>query len=86
MSLSSELVYTFPTLLELSTKGKAFRTPFPRHRTGLLAVQSLSSCSLCLAGHGWGLLQEPCPRVQLFWGPRGSQVPIVELPRAPRFL
>lgn len=65
MGVSLELAYTFPTLLELSTEGKAFQTPFPRHRTGLLAVQSRSSCSLRWAGRGWGLLQEPRPRVPL---------------------
>ena len=36
VTISSELVYTFPTLLHLSAEGQAFRAPLARHRTGLL--------------------------------------------------
>ena len=41
MTISSELVSTFPVLLQLSAKGKAFQECLPKaSHSGLLAVKS----------------------------------------------
>ncbi len=49
MTISSELVYTFPTLLHLSAEGQAFRAPLARHRRGLLQLSKAAAPALC----GW---------------------------------
>lgn len=49
VTISSELVYTFPTLLHLSAEGQAFRAPLARHRRGLLQLSKAAAPALC----GW---------------------------------
>lgn len=87
VTISSELVYTFPTLLHLSAEGQAFRAPLARHRRGCYSCQKPQ---LLLSAVGWTWLgaaaRAPPKGPARLWGRCGSQVPIVELPRAPRFL
>lgn len=48
-----ELSSLFPTLLQLSTKGKGFGSSFPRSRTGAVHCQKLQ---LLGCGGGWTVL------------------------------
>ena len=50
MTISSELSCSFPTLLQLSTKGEGFGRSFPRGRTGAVSCQKLQ---LLGCGGGW---------------------------------
>ena len=63
VAVSLELSSSFPTLLRLSTKGKGFGSSFRRGCAGAVRCQKLRG----VAGQGWGLPQEPCPKV-----PQGS--------------
>ena len=50
MAISSEMSCSFPTLLQLSTKGEGFGRSFPRGRTGAVSCQKLQ---LLGCGGGW---------------------------------
>ena len=50
MTISSELRCSFPTLLQLSTKGEGFGRSFPRGRSGAVSCQKLQ---LLGCGGGW---------------------------------
>lgn len=53
MAVRLELSSLFPTLLQLSTKGKGFGSSFPRSRTGAVHCQKLQ---LLGCGGGWTAL------------------------------
>lgn len=67
MPISLESISSFPTLLQLSTKGKGFGSPFPRGLSGAVQCQKLQ---LLGCGGGWtglGVTARALPE-----GPTGS--------------
>ena len=50
MTIISELSCSFPTLLQLSTKGEGFGASFPRRRTRAVSCQKLQFLG---CGGGW---------------------------------